>query len=86
MEAVRDGVGGSWRLMRYNYHRGPQSTLLNTSMKNLKMFETTVREPGPGGEEKTVRVMAESAQQARELLQQLHGVRSVPYLPKMVPH
>lgn len=55
-------------------------------MKNLKMFETTVREPGPGGEEKTVRVMAESAQQARELLQQLHGVRSVPYLPKMVAH
>lgn len=56
------------------------------TMKNLKMFETTIREPGPGGEEKTVRVMAESAQQARELLQQLHGVRSVPYMPRMVPH
>lgn len=55
-------------------------------MKNLKMFETTVREPGPGGEERTVRIMAESAQQARELLQQLHGIRSVPYVPRMVPH
>lgn len=54
--------------------------------KNLKMFEATIREPGPGGEERTVRVMAESAQQARELLQQLHGVRSIPYMPRIVPH
>lgn len=51
---------------------------------NRKMFEGVVR--NPDGTEKKVRVMAENAQEARQLLQQWHGYRQVPYLPKIVPY
>lgn len=55
---------------------------LNTAMK---LWEATVRQPGPGSAEIKVRVGAETAEEARRLLQQLHGPRSVPYLPRQVP-
>lgn len=51
----------------------------------MKLWEAIVRQPGPGTEEIKVRVGAETAEEARRLLQQLHGPRSVPYLPKQVP-
>jgi hypothetical protein len=51
----------------------------------MKLWEATVREPGPGTPERQVRVAAESAQEARRQLQQLYGPRSVPYLPRQVP-
>ena len=51
----------------------------------MKLWEATIREPGPGGKEITARVGADTAEEARRLLQQLHGPRSVPYLPRMVP-
>jgi hypothetical protein len=51
----------------------------------MKLWEATIREPGPGGQEFTARVGADSAEEARRLLQQLHGPRSVPYLPRMIP-
>jgi len=51
----------------------------------MKLWEATIREPGPGGREFTARVGADTAEQARRLLQQLHGPRSVPYLPRMIP-
>ena len=54
-------------------------------MDTLKMFEGVVRDSHTG-EEKKVRVRAENAYQARELLQQWRGVRQVPYLPKIVPN
>jgi len=52
---------------------------------NMKLYEATIREPGPGTEERKVRIGAESAEEARRLLQQLYGPRSVPYLPRLVP-
>jgi hypothetical protein len=48
----------------------------------MKTFEGVVR--NPDGSEKKVRVVAEDAYKARELLQQWHGIRQVPYLPKIV--
>jgi hypothetical protein len=51
----------------------------------MKLYEATIREPGPGTEERKVRIGAESAEEARRLLQQLYGPRSVPYLPHVVP-
>jgi hypothetical protein len=62
---------------------GGSSPLLGT--KNMKLYEATIREPGPGTEERKVRIGAESAEEARRLLQQLYGPRSVPYLPRVVP-
>ena len=53
--------------------------------KNMKLYEATIREPGPGTEERKVRIGAESAEEARRLLQQLYGPRSVPYLPRLIP-
>jgi hypothetical protein len=50
----------------------------------MKLWEATIREPGPGGREFTARIGADTAADARRLLQQLHGPRSVPYLPKMI--
>ena len=52
----------------------------------MKVWEAVVREPGPGTEEKRVRIGASSAEEARRRLQELHGPRSVPYLPRQVPH
>ena len=51
----------------------------------MKLYEATIRDPGPGTDERTVRVGANSAEEARRLLQQMYGPRSVPYMPKLVP-
>jgi hypothetical protein len=51
----------------------------------MKLWEATIREPGPGSEERKARVGAETAEEARRLLQQMYGPRSVPYLPKQIP-
>lgn len=48
----------------------------------MKLFEATVR---VNGREFTDRVGANDAQEARLLLQQRHGPRAVPYLPRMIP-
>jgi hypothetical protein len=50
----------------------------------MKLWEATIRESGPGGKEFTARIGADTADEARRLLQQLHGPRSVPYLPRMI--
>ena len=51
----------------------------------MKLWEATIRPPGPGTQEFRARVGAETAEEARRLLQQLHGPRSVPYLPRLIP-
>ena len=51
----------------------------------MKLYEATIREPGPGTQERVVRIGANNAEEARRLLQQLYGPRSVPYLPRLVP-
>ena len=48
----------------------------------MKLFEATLR---VNGREFTDRVGANDAQEARLLLQQRHGPRAVPYLPRMIP-
>jgi hypothetical protein len=48
----------------------------------MKLYEATIR---VNGKEFTDRVGADNAQEARMLLQQRHGPRAVPYLPKMIP-
>ena len=62
-----------------------ESSSLSWGTKIMKLYEATIREPGPGTEERKVRIGAESAEEARRLLQQLYGPRSVPYLPRVVP-
>ena len=52
---------------------------------HMKLYEATVREPGPGTEERKVRIGADSAEEARRKLQELYGPRSVPYLPRLIP-
>jgi type II secretory pathway component PulF len=49
----------------------------------MKLFEATVRRPD--GTEFKDRVGASNAQEARMLLQQRHGARAVPFLPKIIP-
>jgi len=49
----------------------------------MKLYEATIKTPD--GREFKDRVGAESAQEARLLLQMKHGPRSVPYLPKLIP-
>ena len=49
---------------------------------NMKLFEATVR---VNGREFTDRVGANDAQEARLLLQQRHGPRAIPYMPRMIP-
>jgi len=51
----------------------------------MKLWEATVRDPGPGTQERTVRIGAETAEEARHRLQELYGPRSIPYLPRLVP-
>lgn len=46
----------------------------------MKTFETTLTDG------RVVRVMAEDAYKARQLIQSMYGFRSCPYLPKLVPH
>ena len=50
----------------------------------MKLYEATVREPGPGTAERQVRIGANSAEEARRKLQELYGPRSVPYLPRLI--
>lgn len=50
--------------------------------KYMPMYETTVRTPD--GEKKD-RVYAKDLQEARQLLEQRHGPRNVPYIPHIVP-
>jgi len=49
----------------------------------MKLFEATIRTQD--GREFQDRVGASDAHEARQLLQQRHGPRAVPYLPKMIP-
>ena len=51
----------------------------------MKLWEAVIREPGPGTEERRVRIGADTAEEARRRLQELYGPRSVPYLPRQVP-
>jgi hypothetical protein len=48
----------------------------------MKLWEATIR---IDGREFKDRVGANTAQEARMLLQQRHGPRAVPYLPRMIP-
>ena len=48
----------------------------------MKLWEATIR---IDGREFKDRVGANTAQEARMLLQQRHGPRAVPYLPQMIP-
>ena len=50
---------------------------------SMKLFEATVRRPD--GSEFKDRVGANDAQEARLLLQQRHGPRAVPFLPRIIP-
>ena len=49
----------------------------------MKLYEATIRTPD--GKEFKDRVGADSAQEARLLLQQRHGPRAVPYIPVLKP-
>ena len=48
----------------------------------MPMYETTVRTPS--GDTKD-RVYAGTPQEAKQLFEQRHGPRNVPYIPKVVP-
>ena len=48
----------------------------------MKLYEATIR---VNGREFKDRVGANSAEEARMLLQQRHGPRAVPYIPHMIP-
>lgn len=48
----------------------------------MPMYETTVRTPE--GDKKD-RVYAKDLQEARQLLEQRHGLRNVPYIPHIIP-
>jgi len=48
----------------------------------MPMYETTVRTPD--GDKKD-RVYAKDLQEARQLLEQRHGPRNVPYIPHIIP-
>jgi hypothetical protein len=48
----------------------------------MKLFEATIR---VNGKEFVDRVGAKDAQEARMLLQQRHGPRAVPFLPRIIP-
>jgi type II secretory pathway component PulF len=49
----------------------------------MKLYEATIRTAD--GKEFKDRVGANSAQEARMLLQQRHGPRAVPYIPHVIP-
>jgi hypothetical protein len=48
----------------------------------MPMYEATVRTPA--GDQKD-RVWARDLQEARQLLEQRHGPRNVPYIPHIIP-
>ena len=64
------------------YTQNVGSSNLSRSTKIMKLFEATIR---VNGKEFKDRVGAENAQEAMKLLQQRHGPRAVPYIPKMIP-
>jgi hypothetical protein len=49
----------------------------------MKLYEATIR--SKDGKEFKDRVGAQTAQEARLLLQMKYGPRAVPYLPKLIP-
>ena len=49
----------------------------------MKLYEATIRTSD--GKEFKDRVGANSAEEARMLLQQRHGPRAVPYIPHIIP-
>ena len=49
----------------------------------MKLYEATVKTPD--GREFKDRVGANTAEEARRLLQQRHGPRAVPYMPRIIP-
>jgi hypothetical protein len=51
--------------------------------KHMKLYEALIR---ANGREFKDRVGANSAEEARQLLQQRHGPRAVPYIPHQIPH
>lgn len=51
--------------------------------RRMKLFEATIRTLD--GKEFKDRVGAQTAQEARLLLQARYGPRAVPYLPKLIP-
>ena len=67
---------------RLPYTQNVGSSNLSRPTKIMKLFEATVR---VNGKEFKDRVGANDAQEARLLLQQRHGPRAVPYMPKMIP-
>ena len=50
---------------------------------SMPMYETTVRTPQ--GEVKD-RVWAKDVTEAKQLFEQRHGPRNVPFVPKIIPH
>ena len=50
---------------------------------NMPMYETTVRTPQ--GETKD-RVWAKDVTEAKQLFEQRHGPRNVPFIPRIIPH
>jgi hypothetical protein len=53
-----------------------------TKDTKMKLYEATIR---VDGKEFKDRVGANSAEEARMLLQQRHGPRAVPFIPHMIP-
>ena len=49
-------------------------------MQTLKTFQATLSNG------QTIRVMAKDSYEARKIIQQMHGLRACPTLPKMVAH
>jgi len=49
----------------------------------MKLFEATIKRPD--GTEFKDQVGANTAEEARQLLQQRHGPKAVPYMPKIIP-
>ena len=58
----------------------PGTSLLIVNV--MKLYEATIR---VNGREFKDRVGANSAEEARMLLQQRHGPRAVPYIPHVIP-
>jgi thymidylate synthase (FAD) len=61
--------------VEYVSHMGDDLTVVNAARVSFNVESTEFKD----------RVGANDAQEARMLLQQRHGPRAVPYLPKMIP-
>lgn len=70
-----------------NYVRSTRASATNKeqdmSYPRIKLWEATIRTPD--GKEFKDRVGAQTVEEARQLLQQRHGPRAVPYLPRLIP-